>query len=134
VKTGKPAVRRITIHKTSATGVDHSETSISFTAGVRDGKDLPVQLLCQGKEDRGSFCFFMARTSLKWLVKIVIQEIKTPHATRSTSHQKIVRAPFDRLINARNMKAVFNRTHMYGTPQEVVLRKIFGAWSFKANP
>jgi len=53
--------------------------------------------------------------------------MSTPHAVRSTNHQKTVIAPSDRLMNAKNMNAVFKRTHMYGTPQGVVRRKILGA-------
>ena len=67
------------------------------------------------------------------MIKIEIQEMRTPHAVRSTNHQNTVRAPFERVMNARHMNAVCRSTQLYGIPQEVVLRKIFGAWPFSAN-
>lgn len=67
-------------------------------------------------------------------MRIDIHDIRTPQAVRSTNHQKTVNAPSERLMKLRNMKAVSNRTHMYGTPQLVVLKKIFGACRFSARP
>lgn len=72
-------------------------------------------------------CFFIAMVRRMWLNKIADQEINTPAAVRSTSHQKTVIALLESAMKARNMKQVLKHTHTYGTPQELVRRKIFGA-------
>jgi hypothetical protein len=59
----------------------------------------------------GMPCFFMASRSLIWFRRMADQETRTPAAVRSTSHQKTVMAPFERLMKLRNMKAVKKSTH-----------------------
>ena len=79
-------------------------------------------------------CFFIAWVRRMWLNRIADQDISTPAAVRSTSHQNTVIALFDNAIKAKNMKHVLKHTHTYGTPQEVVRRKMAGAWRLMANP
>ena len=79
-------------------------------------------------------CLFSAILSLKWFNRIVDQLISTPAAVKSTSHQNTVNAPLLKLMKLRNMKMQNSNTQTYGVPQDVVRRKIFGAWPFSARP
>ena len=86
-----------------------------------------VKPLCHGNSLRGIPCFFIAATKRRWLVNTALQETRTPADVRLTNHQKTVRAPFDKVIKARNIKAVCNKTQTYGIPHRVVRRKTWGA-------
>ena len=61
------------------------------------------------------------------MIRIDIQLIRTPQAVKSTKYQKTVSAPLESDMKARHMKAVWRRTQLYGIPQDVVFKKIFGA-------
>lgn len=50
------------------------------------------------------------------------------------TYQNTVKAPFDRVMKAKNMKAVCTKTQTYGTPQDVVRSRREGACFFKARP
>jgi hypothetical protein len=45
-----------------------------------------------------------------WLSRITDQDTSTPAAVKSTSHQKTVKAAFDRVKKLRNMKGTKNMT------------------------
>lgn len=79
-------------------------------------------------------CFLIAIFSLMWFSNMADQLTNTPAEVKSTSHQKTVKAPSLRLMKLRSIKTQNNRTHMYGVPQDVVLKKILGAWPFSARP
>jgi hypothetical protein len=113
----KPPVRRIVIHMNSAIGDEYG-----------------VQLLWNGSSVREIPCFFIAIVNRIWLNRIDDHDTRTPAAVKSTSHQNTVIALFDSAMNAKNMKHVLKHTQTYGTPQDVVRRKILGACPLIASP
>ena len=97
-------------------------------------KYLQVHEFDHGSLVIGMACCFIANRRRMWLIRIEIQETKTPAAVRFTNHQNTVMASLDRLIKLRKLKVMNSSTHTYGTPQEVVLKKILGACCLRANP